>query len=232
MEKKKKLVTLVIVIMIAAVAVAAVAVGAFYISRKQEKDHRAAIAGQISAKALARKGENVTPAKSYKIDLSPYGEENVLWIDFDTDAEAFANRVNEETAATGSYTVSGNYIEASVKNGGDSVINTIRYLLEGDYLLLEDGLYAGEIPDGDRFDAEVMRTDATGMEIRYIFSKDGSFTCLEIPEGKTESDATRLEGTYERDGNLINWTLSGNQMIPFYIYEGRLFASYYMAAEE
>ncbi len=143
-----------------------------------------------------------------------------------------AHAMGEEVAATGTYTVNGNEITTELKaEDTDEVLKTDKYILDGQYLLIEDGMYDGEIPDGETFETECQNVDSSGITIKYSFRKDGTYTCTEILADKTEKDAIVLEGTYVRKGNLIEHTLNGVELMEFYVYKGHLFTAYYMETD-
>ncbi len=226
MKRKRKL--FIILILVAAAAVIIIAALAVH-------GNKAGVSGGeggASAEELVRDDKQAEPADAYCCDLSIYGDDNTaLWVYFDRDAGTFENRIGDDPAAQGTFSVNGNEIITVAKDGDGNELAVIKYLLDDGYLLIEDGIYGGAIPDGDTFEAVAEKTDSTGTVIRYTFREDGTYTCLEIPDGTEEKDGTSMEGTYSRDGNMINRTLSGNDMIPFYVYDGRLFVSYYIETD-
>lgn len=225
MKQKKKL-TIVLVIVIAAVIAA---IAAVVLIRKNTH----APAPEQTAADLIRDTADLAVAEAYCCDLTVYGDDNTkLWVCFDEEKQEFVNRVGDEPALQGVYTLNGNEIITTASDEDGNELASIRYILDDRYLLIEDGMYSGDIPEGETFDASAEKTDSSGMLIRYTFQKDGTYTCLEVPAGKSEKEGTVMEGTYKKNGNLIERTLSGNEMIPFYVYAGHLFPSYYVETEE
>lgn len=226
MKQKKKLLIIILIVLVAVGAALGAAVGYRQKQKASGKDDG------DSAEKLVRHEEQVNVSEAYACDLGVYGEDNKkLWVYFDSSEGTFVNQIGEDPVAQGTFSVDGNEIVTTVKDDDGNELAVIRYLLDGEYLLIEDGVYNGKIPDGNTFEAVVEKTDSTGMVIRYTFREDGTYTCLEIPEGAKEEDGTVLEGTYSRDGSVVSRTLSGNEMIPFYVYEGHLFVSYYVEAD-
>lgn len=224
-QKKKLFIILIPVIAAAVVVIAALAV----------HHNRAGASGQksgVSAEELVQDVGQLDIAAAYSCDLGVYGEDNTtLWVLFDDSEKTFVNRIGEETAAKGDFSTNGNEIVTTAQDQEGNELAVIKYLLDGEYLLIEDGVYNGEIPDGDTFEAVAEKADSLGNMIRYTFREDGTYTCLEIPNGTEEKDGTSMEGTYSRDGSVISRTLSGNEMIPFYVYENHLFVSYYVETD-
>lgn len=224
-QKKKLFIILILVIAAAVIVIAALAV-------HRNKAEASGQKSSVSAEELVQDVERLDIAAAYSCDLGVYGEDNTtLWVLFDNSEKTFVNRIGDETVAKGSFSTRGNEILTSVEDEDGNEAAVIKYLLDGRYLLIEDGLYNGEIPDEDTFEAVVEKTDSLGNTIRYTFREDGTYTCLEIPDGTEEKDGTSMEGTYSRDGNVISRTLSGNEMIPFYVYENHLFVSYYVETD-
>lgn len=225
MKRKKLLIILILIIAVVIIVIAVLAV----------RRNRTGTSGQessVSVEELVRETDQPEIAAAYCCDLGIYGEDNTqLWVYFDVDEKTFVNRIGDDPVAQGSYTTNGNEIITSVEDEDGNEISVIRYLLDGEYLLIEDGIYNGEIPDGDTFEAVAEKTDSLGNLIRYTFRGDGTYTCLEVPKDTEEKDGTTMEGTYTRDGNVIQRTLSDNEMIPFYVYEGHLFPSYYVETD-
>lgn len=226
MKRKRKL----WMIIVAALAVLAVVIVAVTVSKN--KTGTSGGGDGIDAGELIRNDKQAEPADAYCCDLGIYGDDNTaLWVYFDRDAGTFVNQIGDDPVAQGTFSVNGNEIITVAEDGDGNELAVIKYLLDDGYLLIEDGIYDGEIPDGNTFEAVVEKKDSTGTVIRYTFREDGTYTCLEIPNGTKEKDGTSMEGTYSREGNVINRTLSGNDMIPFYVYEGRLFVSYYIETD-
>lgn len=224
--KRKKLLIILMLIIAAIIIVIVVLAAHRNMTRASVQE------SSVSVEELVKETEQLEIAAAYCCDLGIYGEDNSqLWVYFDVNENTFVNQIGDEPVAQGSYTTNGNEIITSVEDEDGNEVSVIRYLLDGEYLLIEDGVYNGEIPDGDTFEAVVEKTDSLGNIIRYTFREDGTYTCLEIPEDTEEKDGTTMEGTYTRDGNVIQRTLSGNEMIPFYVYEGYLFPSYYVETD-
>lgn len=225
MRQKKLLIILIPIIVAAVIAIAVLAVRHNRTGADGQK-------GSVSAEGLVQDVEQLDIAAAYSCDLGVYGEDNTtLWVFFDNSEKTFVNRIGDEPVAKGSFSTNGNEIVATAEDEDGNELAVTKYLLDGGYLLIEDGIYSGDIPDGDTFEAVAEKTDSLGNTIRYTFRKDGTYTCLEIPDGMEEKDGTSMEGTYSRDGNVISRTLSGNEMIPFYVYENHLFVSYYVETD-
>lgn len=96
------------------------------------------------------------------------------------------------------------------------------FKITGDYLVSEDYMYDGIVPDTDTFDAECTHT-SDDSDSKVIFSKDGTF------EYKSSSSGT-TDGTYERDGDIIKLNASdGSSLIDFLICDGQITNAYYIA---
>lgn len=96
------------------------------------------------------------------------------------------------------------------------------FRITGDYLVSEDYIYDGNVPDTDTFDAECTH-ESDDADSRVIFSKDGTF------EYESSSSGTK-DGTYERDGDIIKLNASdGSSLIDFLVCDGQITNAYYIA---
>lgn len=119
----------------------------------------------------------------------------------------------------GTYTKKGNEVTC-VSSGTKQRTETFR--LDGDYLISENYIYDGNVPDTDTFDAECTHS-SSDSDSKIIFSKDGSFEYTSSSSGTTT-------GTYERNGDFIRLNAAdGSSLIDFLICDGQISNAYYVA---
>lgn len=109
--------------------------------------------------------------------------------------------------------------------------STDTLIKQGDYLISENSLYEGNVPDKKTF-TKTFQSKSTEESISVIeFKKDGTFAQNIIRysaglDGSDQNDAS--SGTYYRKGDqIIRKKDSGEDMMPLYIYKGQLCANYY-----
>ncbi|MCI5937903.1 MAG: hypothetical protein MRZ36_07915 [Eubacterium sp.] len=102
---------------------------------------------------------------------------------------------------------------------------------QGDYLISENSLYDGKVPDKKTF-TKTFKSKSSEESISVIeFKKDGTFAQNITRysaglDGGDQNDAS--SGTYYRKGNqIIRKKDSGEDMMPLYIYKDQLCANYY-----
>lgn len=119
----------------------------------------------------------------------------------------------------GTYTKKGSEVTC-VSSGTKQRTETFR--LDGDYLISENYIYDGNVPDTDTFDAECTHS-SSDSDSKIIFSKDGSFEYTSSSSGTTT-------GTYERNGDFIRLNAAdGSSLIDFLICDGQISNAYYVA---
>jgi hypothetical protein len=166
---------------------------------------------------------------TYQIDFSGYGQENVFELMFfETEFSLF---LNKETAAQGTYTKNGNEVVLEASDGNGNAMTNNRLIADADRLLFENSMCQGTVPEGETFDATVDMTDGIGTYIRYSFKSDGTYQVYEKGKNTAEEDAVTLNGTYKRNGQLIEQVLNGKEILPLYVYRDHVFASYYTAVD-
>ncbi len=231
MNSKKTKIAVIIIIVACVLAACVVAVGVAVHIFTAQKTVSIEAEGTIDVTDLADTSDQETLQANYEVDMSIYDSESAFTLDFDLEAGTFVAAMDGETMAEGDYTLEGNLLTVmSYDEDTGEVSQSNHYLVDGDYLLMEGSVYYGEIPDGDTFAAKVERSsESTSQLLTYEFFEDGTYTCTEL---NTDGEETVIEGTYTRNGNFIERTLSGVDVIPFYVYEGHLIVSYYTACEE
>ena len=222
MNKTKKTIILIAVLAAAAVIIAVIA----YNIVKKGKDAQAI----ETASQLADPSSDAVLYDTYSIDFSGYGKENTFELMF-SDTE-FVIFVNKEAAAKGTYTKNGNEVVLEAEDGNGNAMTNNRLIADTDRLLFEESMCQGTVPEGDTFDASVEMTDGIGTYIRYTFKSDGTYQVYEKGKDTAEEDAVTLNGTYKRNGQLIEQVLNGREILPLYVYRDHVFTSYYTAVEE
>ncbi|MFV0464565.1 MAG: hypothetical protein ACK5ML_00715 [Lachnospiraceae bacterium] len=106
---------------------------------------------------------------------------------------------------------------------------TLGYIMEGDYLLLDDSYFDGEIPGSDSFDLTVT-LDTEALKDQIVFFENGSYL---RERQNNEEISIQTEGTYQRiDSILTLYDDEGNAEESFYIYEDQLVSEYYKKAAD
>lgn len=128
----------------------------------------------------------------------------------------------------GTYEVKdGKYITTSTKSKKENT-----YVRDGEYLIVENEMYEGELPAGDKVDAQfvyevegeckntlTLKEDGTYSETIVSYAVDGS------SGGNTEKTTT---GTYTRDGKFVKRVADeGGVLLDFYIYNNKISNAYY-----
>jgi hypothetical protein len=222
MNKTKKKIILIAALAAAAVIIAVIAFHAV----NSGQDAGAA----ETAEQLVDKSSDAKLYEEYTIDLSGYGKETAFNLLFgDTEFTLF---VNEAKAAEGTYTKNGNEVVLQAEDDSGNAMTNNRLIADGNRLLFEESMCQGTVPEGETFDASVDMTDGIGTYIRYTFKADGTYQVYEKGKNTSEEDAVTMDGTYKRNGNLIEQVLSGNELMPLCIYRNHVFTSYYTAVDE
>lgn len=101
---------------------------------------------------------------------------------------------------------------------------------DGEYLVPESGLFKGEIGEGETFEVACVQ-ESKDYTTTINFYKGGTYS--EEKSSKTEGvqDSAR-GGTYERkDGFISRTSMSGEDLLDLYIYNGSLTNAYYKLSE-
>lgn len=108
----------------------------------------------------------------------------------------------------------------------------ITYLKDGDYILVEDGMYQGTLPDGDRFEGTFVYEVKNEFKNTLTFKKDGTYqetVTSYAAKDSSEKDTTKTTtGTYKRNEDTIERVSdNGEPLLDFRIYENQISTAYY-----
>ncbi len=159
-------------------------------------------------------------------------------LEFNTEDKTYEDRVSASSLSdvmdSGSYKEKDDkIITKSEKNKAEEA-----YIVDGDYIILEESIYKGKIPKdaGEAFDAEFTYLSAKNGVYRELqLSKDGKYTLVKAPlkEDVEEADlskSTAVKGEYSYDGEFITFlsTSDGADLIPYYVYKNKISNTYYV----
>ncbi len=131
----------------------------------------------------------------------------------------------------GSYTLDGSQLVTTSTQGKKKVTN---YIVDGDYLLVADEMYNGEIPSdaGTTFEGtftyDIKDEGKTTME----FMSDGTYKktieSYAAADSSQQNQTASEAGTYECAETFISLKAdSGQPMLPYYVYKGKITNAYY-----
>ncbi|MCR5690913.1 MAG: hypothetical protein K6G62_01710 [Eubacterium sp.] len=132
--------------------------------------------------------------------------------------------------AKGTFSLKDGYIETVSSKGA-----TNKLVRDGKYLVTENALYEGDVPEGKTFDLTAT-TKNEDAEVHMKFKKNGIFSVHVVSyESQADGSDTKTDdtGKYYRKGNFIYRTKKdGTELMPIYIYQGRLCTNYYKAKDK
>ena len=219
MEKKKKLMAMVISVL----AVLVIAGVIFCIQFKKSGKSGPELKEAYVMAAPSAKRSSTTYTLSFNLERGTYSSEG-------------------ETADMDPIVLSSGAFTCEDRNG-ERIITTkadsgkcITYILEEKYLIEDGCFYDGTISDEKKFDAVCTYTDESGLYHRLAFRADGTYE--EVIRSAAESTADNgntdqgvmTQGTYKRDGELIKREADdGSGVIDFLVYHNKITSSYYIA---
>lgn len=109
---------------------------------------------------------------------------------------------------------------------------SLTYVKDGEYLIVENEMYEGTIPEKDTFDAVCTYEVEKECKKTITFKKDGTYEQELISyakEGSSEEDSKQTTtGTYQRKGKFIERTSDSKEsLLDFYIYDNKISNAYY-----
>lgn len=131
----------------------------------------------------------------------------------------------------GTYTKREDSIEVTNEDGEKNILYR-----DGDYLISQNALYDGEVPDKKTFDKTFVSEAEGESKIEIEFKKDGTYTqrIIRYSAGLAGEDTDNAStGTYKRKGRLIERKKDGeDEVMPYFIYKNRLCTGYYKKEEK
>ncbi len=131
----------------------------------------------------------------------------------------------------GTYKEGKESIEAVDKDGKKNTL-----FRDGDYLVSENAMFDDEVPDKKTFDKTFVNEVQDKSRVEIEFKKDGTYSqrITRYSAGLTGDDTNDITtGTYERKGNMIMRKQDGREeVMPYYIYQGKLCTGYYKKEEK
>ncbi len=225
MNKSEKVAVIALIVgAIAAVIVIAIGIGVKLAQEAKKVDTQAA--GVIELSDIADTDADVTLYEYYCYGVTVNDEDTEFVMSFDAEAGTFVSYMGSDTLAEGDYVQEGNLVTITSYNDDGEVYGQQKFLIDGEYLLMEDAFYYGEIPDGETFEASAERTSSSNKLVTCTFYEDGTYILSQVSE---DGDTSSAEGTYSRSGNLIERTVSDVETTPYYVYNGLLVVSFYSA---
>lgn len=159
----------------------------------------------------------------------------------DTDGSEFSLELNKKNGTykeylnagtssseldSGTFTKEKKHIRTTDKKGNENLL-----LYDGRYLISNNALYTGKVPKARTFNKTFTHEVEGVSKIEIKFKKNGTFTQRILRySGESDSDgkSDTITGTYEHHGKFIKRNReSGEKLMPLYVYEDRLCASYY-----
>lgn len=206
------------------ILITAAVVGSIIIAVVLVKENRAKVVN-VDIDDLVQDVDDVEVGEYYRCNLSAYSSTvGNIYMKFDLDTGECYMMSGSTELAYGTYTISKNKITMSILNTAGEETGTTCFLLDDGYLMQDDSIYSGEIPETDLFDTVAARETSSGDVFTYTFYEDGTYNLTEVTRDDKEYSE---DGTYTRDGDVIERTLNGEDMIPFYVYQNHLVATYY-----
>lgn len=208
--------------------------GTSFLGKKQDNANDTKQKKTETAQESVKKEENT---EQYNCVIAS-GENNdtVFSITFHSDRMTYEESMSAGGQSSmldkGTYVIEdGKYITTSTKTQKENT-----YVKDGEYLIVENEMYKGKLPDGEAVDTELVYEIEGEVKNTLTLKKDGTYkeTILSYASedtGSTDSEKTNT-GTYVREGNFIKRTADdGGTLLDFYIYNDRISNAYYKIAE-
>lgn len=210
MEKKRKVPVEFLVILAVVVLIGL----AIFLVKAHEKNARAEINGKYSITYAS------TAADGGSKDITVY-------IEFDSKKGTFNEYWNSQPFVTGKYTVNKKNITVTTTATDSHESEKMKFIYDedNDVIIPAEFIYEGKVPSEDTFDAEFKLKDSAGGTTTVHLKEDGTFENT-ISSSSGES---KVSGTYERDGNVINRTKKdGSKLTGYYVYKDQLVGAFYV----
>lgn len=187
--------------------------------------------GLLAYTSLAENGNSADIDGTYELFVTDEGETAVIRMLFDRGTMTYMQQVEAggETVTVDSGTFAAEEAGAVQTFSETDDANSLRYVSEGDYIIAENRLYEGVIPDGQTFDAQCFYPgDEVFSSSSITFFEDGTYT-----EESKDAEGREGAGTYKRDQDLIHCTGNdGNTAFDLYVFGEQAAGSFYKKAEK